>query len=153
MTPHIVVPALGLLALMGAVSSMVFGVAFLEAPSTALACVLAGVAAVTYAWHTSSEGFKGLPLELLARLAYAIGAGAATYFNAAWLLWALGVPVGLLFVQGSRVGEAHWMGLSLLAYTAASYVVMCVSRAARRRGDAAFASEQFAESQLNSRLS
>lgn len=133
MSPHIFVPAFGLVSLMAAVSNMVFGLAFWDGHATAVACALFGSAVVTHAWHTSSDGAGGRPMEVMSRLAYSLSSGVAVYFNLAWLMWGLGVPVALQFLVDGKTAQASWIGPSLLGYSVACYLVMRLTRWASTR--------------------
>jgi hypothetical protein len=109
---------------MAAVGNMVTGLCFWDPHSLDLACTLAGCAAVGYFWHTTAASSGGRPALILCRVVFAVVAGLAVYANLAWLLKAIGLPVGLLTTHQPSLKDTHELGPAVLLCAVGCYAVM-----------------------------
>lgn len=131
LSPAVFVPAAGVLALMVAVSSLVFGLSFSATQALSVACAMFGASVFSYSWHTSASAADARPLEFAARLAYSFFGGSAIQFNLAWLLRSFDIPVDLLLLTGAHVFQASCVSLALIAYAGACYLLMVLCRIGR----------------------
>ena len=118
-----VVPAVGLVAMMAAMATMVVGLAFLDRHATAVSCATSGLAVSAYAWCAVRCRVRRAS-DHLVRAAFSLGAGLCIYVGLAWLLWSCQVPVGLRFVDEGSPAAARWISLALFIYTGVCFSVL-----------------------------